>query len=186
MVTYFLIPKFARSALSRQQLPLSTFLDFNKMREILSINDIVLINTLQKGSNWAKLLGIGRCSVEQDFWFDSSMSLYDIWYKSATEENKTYLLNILSVLVESGQANDEIAERLFNNSHGSEIGKIEQPYEIVDIGPKYYGIILESGVFPNWDLSNKLIKDILRSMYLYGSQSEIAKTEFFRLYMNRL
>ncbi len=185
MVNHILIPRFVQKALNRQKLPLSTIADFNKMRELMSINDIVLIQTLQRSEHWKTLLDITVVEAK-DFWYGTDMRLYDLWYSSATEENKTYLVNILSVLVESGQANDEIAERLFNNKGDASAQELENPYEVVDIGPKYYGIILDSGVFPNRDLSNKLVKDILRSMYLYCSQSEVASTELFKLYMSRL
>ena len=205
MVNHILIPRFIQKALSRHNLPLSSFIDFNKMREFLSINDIVLVQTLQRNEHWKTLLDITAVE-DKDFWYGTDSCLYNLWYESATEENKTYLVNILSVLVESGQANDEIAERLFNNDGGATDKTIDGelsndpldnvvaqaqepetlPYEIIDIGSKYYGIILDSGVFPNREFSNKLIKDILRSSYLYCSQSEVAQTQLFRLYMNRL
>ena len=204
MVNHILIPRFIQKALSRHNLPLSSFIDFNKMREFLSINDIVLVQTLQRNEHWKTLLDITAVE-DKDFWYGTDSCLYNLWYESATEENKTYLVNILSVLVESGQANDEIAERLFNNHDCVEsndsvasnnisvievadsVNKLEtQPYEVHDIGPKYYGIILESSVSPNRDFSNKLIKDILKSMYLYCSQSEVARSPLFKLYMDRL
>lgn len=204
MVNYILIPRFIQKALNRHKLPLSSFIDFNKMREFLSINDIVLVQTVQRNEHWKTLLDI-NVTEDKDFWYSSDMSLYNLWYDSATEENKAYLVNILSVLVESGQANDEIAERLFNkhdcintdnnpsNAGTDAVDCVEvvkepevQSYEIHDIGPKYYGIILESNVFPNRDFSNKLIKDILKSMYLYCSQSEVARSPLFKLYMSRL
>ena len=204
MVNHILIPRFIQKALSRHNLPLSSFIDFNKMREFLSINDIVLVQTLQRNEHWKTLLDITAVE-DKDFWYGTDSCLYNLWYESATEENKTYLVNILSVLVESGQANDEIAERLFNKHDCVEsndsvasnnisvievadpINKLEtQPYEVHDIGPKYYGIILESSVFPNRDFSNKLIKDVLKSMYLYCSQSEVVRSTLFKLYMDRL
>ena len=205
MVNHILIPRFVQNVLKRNKLPLSTVADFNKVRELLSVNDIVLIQTLQRGEYWKTLLSI--TPVEDNMLhIASDMRLYDLWYASATEENKAYLVNILGVLVESGQAKDEIAERLFNNDGGAGdkavVGEVSNdpidqvtaqaqepetpPYEIIDIGPKYYGIVLDSGVFPNREFSNKLIKDILRSSYLYCSQSEVAQTQLFRLYMNRL
>lgn len=205
MVNHILIPRFVQNVLKRNKLPLSTVADFNKVRELLSVNDIVLIQTLQRGEYWKTLLSI--TPVEDNMLhIASDMHLYDLWYASSTEENKAYLVNILGVLVESGQAKDEIAERLFNNVGGAADKTIDGelsndpldnvvaqaqepetlPYEIIDIGPKYYGIILDSGVFPNREFSNKLIKDILRSSYLYCSQSEVAQTQLFRLYMNRL
>lgn len=205
MVNHILIPRFVQNVLKRNKLPLSTVADFNKVRELLSVNDIVLIQTLQRGEYWKTLLSI--TPVEDNMLhIASDMHLYDLWYASSTEENKAYLVNILGVLVESGQAKDEIAERLFNNNGGATDKTIDGelsndpldnvvaqaqepetlPYEIIDIGPKYYGIILDSGVFPNREFSNKLIKDILRSSYLYCSQSEVAQTQLFRLYMNRL
>lgn len=205
MVNHILIPRFVQNVLKRNKLPLSTVADFNKVRELLSVNDIVLIQTLQRGEYWKTLLSI--TPVEDNMLhIASDMRLYDLWYASSTEENKAYLVNILGVLVESGQAKDEIAERLFNNDGGATDKTIDGelsndpldnvvaqaqepetlPYEIIDIGSKYYGIILDSGVFPNREFSNKLIKDILRSSYLYCSQSEVAQTQLFRLYMNRL
>lgn len=205
MVNHILIPRFVQNVLKRNKLPLSTVADFNKVRELLSVNDIVLIQTLQRGEYWKTLLSI--TPVEDNMLhIASDMHLYDLWYASATEENKAYLVNILGVLVESGQAKDEIAERLFNNDGGAGdkavVGEVSNdpidqvtaqaqepetpPYEIIDIGPKYYGIVLDSGVFPNREFSNKLIKDILRTSYLYCSQSEVAQTQLFRLYMNRL
>ena len=185
MVTHIVLPSFVQNVLKRNKLPLSTIADFNKVRELLSINDIVLIQTLNRSEHWKTLLGVNVVEA-QNFWYGSDMSLYDLWYNSATEENKTYLVNILSVLVESGQANDEIAERLFNNKENTPAQELENSYEIIDIGPKYYGLLLEPGVFPNRDLSNKLVKDLLRSMYLYCSQAEVARTELFKLYMSRL
>lgn len=185
MVEHFVIPHFVRDALKRRGLPLGTILDFNKVREVLSINDIVLVQTLQKSEVWKKLLGIDHQDVK-NFHYGTDMSLYGTWYDSASVENREYLVKILSVLVESGQANDEIAERLFSNNRGVQAQEPVTSYEITDIGPKYYGIIIESGVFPNRTLSNKLLKDILKSMYLYHSQSEIAGLELFRLYMGRL
>lgn len=205
MVNHILIPRFIQNVLKRNKLPLSTVADFNKVRELLSVNDIVLIQTLQRGEYWKTLLSI--TPVEDNMLhIASDMRLYDLWYASSTEENKAYLVNILGVLVESGQAKDEIAERLFNNDGGATDKTIDGelsndpldnvvaqaqepetlPYEIIDIGSKYYGIILDSGVFPNREFSNKLIKDILRTSYLYCSQSEVAQTQLFRLYMNRL
>ena len=197
MVNYFLIPHFVQKALGRHNLPLSSFTDFNKMREFLSINDIVLTQTLQTHKYWKILLGINAVE-DKDFFYAREIGLYSLWYNSATEENKTYLVNILSVLVESGQANDEIVERLFNkrdtvdanNNSDGDIANVvildPYSYEIQDIGPKCYGIIVGPNAFPNLDFSNKLIKDILKSMYIYCSQSEIARTELFKLYMGRL
>lgn len=205
MVNHILIPRFVQNVLKRNKLPLSTVADFNKVRELLSVNDIVLIQTLQRHEYWKTLLSI--TPVEDNVVnISSDMRLYDLWYASSTEENKAYLVNILGVLVESGQAKDEIAERLFNNAGSASNSSVEGelsndpldnvkaqaqepetlPYEIIDIGPKYYGIVLDSGVFPNREFSDKMIKDILRSMYLYCSQSEVAQTQLFQLYMKRL
>ncbi len=192
MVTHILIPRFIQRALGKHNLRLSDIANFNKVKEVLSSNDIVLLQTLNNSKHWGQVLDLNVVE-RNDIYFGTDMSLYSLWYENATPENRTYLVNVLSVLVDSGQANDEIAERLFNNSGNEEAIATSQaqepdklPYEIIDIGPKYYGIIIEPNVFPNRDFSNKLIKDILKSTYIYCNQSEVARMELFRLYMGRL
>lgn len=210
MTTYTLIPRFIQRVLQRHQLPLSSILNFDKMKETLSVNDIVLLASLQESKYWARLLSCNEFGgvAESQFYYGSYLNIYELWYKTANPENSSSLVKILANLVESGQANDEIVERLFSNKKGvnyaapisqgenpdgmSAVTSREtaqepaQPYEIIDIGPECYGIIIESGVFPDRELSNKLIKDILKSMYIYMSQSEVAQTQFFKLYLDRL
>ena len=181
-MTFLLIPHFVLDVLKRHNLPSSTILDFDKLREVVSVNDMAALNNLQEC--WSSILETNRM---KHFYCDNETSLYNLWNNSATGDGKTFLDNVFSqVLVETGQNQKELSERLFDAQSKSE--NHQKAYELIDMGNKVFGVVIYPGFFPveKSTLSKNILKDIVRAMYLYYVQSRIARSPFFELYVKSL
>lgn len=173
MVNYILIPSFIRDTLVRRNFSVSAILDFNKIREVLSINDIAILLRLQKFNE--AILPNSKDAFD--------FNLYNSWFNSSSKENNPYLDSALALSTQT-QTDLAIKDRIFNPDQ-KDSSRMET-YEINDLGSKYYGIVLFPGIFPNKELSSTLIKDIIRGMYVYCPHDEIAETTLFRYYVQTL
>ena len=178
MTEFIFLPNNIKNVLARNKYTWTDFLHYECARDVFATNDIVFMLALNDEATNPLLFS----STDGVF----KNALIRIWMDSV--KNNSELSNSLSSLyhdlVLTGQANKEVSDRLFNNNPSTNENK--KPYEIVDISDKCYGVLLEPGHFPNYDLSNKLIRDLIKAMYVYHSQSDIAHTKLFELYLKRL
>lgn len=176
MVNYILIPSFINGTLKRNNLSINDILNFSKIGSLFSINDIVMLYALQGLSD--------ILTNDEKVKFTYMSDIECEWSKTVVDEDRKYFDTIVNgVLVESGQAKKELDDRLFNKNN---LDESNEKYELIDIGNKYYGIIIYPGVFPDSVLSKKLIKDVIKSMYRYKSHEEIARTQLYELYIKNL
>lgn len=179
MINFIFIPEFVATSLSRKGIELATILDFAKLRQSLSINDIAITAELQKHLD--KLL---PSIPGKETYYGFENSLVDTWYQNADAETQVYINEVFSkVLVDSGQAKQETIDRLFNKDYQSEEASKETPYDLVDLGRKYYGIIVKPGIFPDPYQSKQLIRSLVKASYVYETQDVIAQSSLFRQYV---
>lgn len=176
MVNFLLVPHFIVNVLKRHQLPLSAVYDLKKLRELVSIHDLAVFTALQK--HWPTVLGINPKYP------DYILNLM-ITEGASPEDRAFFNETVNTLLVESGQIQTEVKNRLFDTTSLDKT-TYPQPYEIKDLGSQCYGVIVYPGYFPNPQLGRALVRDLVSAMYLYCRHDEIAATEFFKVYTTHL
>jgi hypothetical protein len=187
----YLLPHWAVDTLQRQQLNASTILDFQKVRQYLSLSDIAGIAAMKKFDDYIT----GSKNSE----FSSNIS-YE-WSVSATPKDKSFLYEQLDPLSQDESVIEMNKVRLFLPEQGTgqtapELDSSSQadsvsakPYTIVHLDNNSLGVVLKAhGLTPGFLYKNRLslISDILKQLYVYESSSAVAKSPLFVRYLELL
>lgn len=184
MITYLFIPSFIRDQLTRNNLPLSKIKDFETVKRLFSINDIALLVQLAKQDNTNKILSPFKTQESSVYICSDILNYWNKYLVKNQEVSQDFFKN-LNVLVDSGQAQKELVERLFKTE--TPAIEADKKYEITDIGDQCYGVIVYPDVFPNSIYCKELIRDMIGVMYCYKRIDEIAREEdLFKHYVNQL
>lgn len=177
MVNFVLVPGFAQDVLKRNHLPLSAFLDFKTLRGVMSVNDIVLAAALQ--DQWTTL-----CGPEVQYYSNHTLETH--WMKTATPTDQKFLNEVIFRLArESGKSiNKEMEERLFDSALKGSTDQM--PYKIYDLQSELYGIVIYPGFVSDSRIQNKLVEDIVKSLYVYCAHHQVAESPFFARYLTCL
>ncbi len=176
-----IIPSFIAETLSRKNIPIKSVVDFNKIKDVLSVNDIATFLGIQDSKYWKLLVPTSLKNEEY-----TNFNFYTLLSNSADTVNRKHFDSIYSHLVDTRQCDKEILERLFNaNNKNSDS---EKPYEMIDIADQLVGVIIYPGYFPEESIKNpnKILSDIIKKMYVYHPLDEIAKSCFYRPYIASL
>lgn len=178
----YLFPHWAIDVFHRHGLNASSILDFSKVSQYLSLNDISGIIALQKQD--AYLLG----SKNSEF----STNISYEWSVSATPKDKLALLDQIIPLSQDQSVIEMVQARLFtpqdSNIDNSNTDK-ELPYTIVHLENNAIAVIFKAhGLTPTALSKYRLIllRDILKQLYVYDSQSAVAQSPLFARYLDLL
>lgn len=178
--TAVLIPVWILETLKRNNLPLSACLDLEKIKSILSLNDLATFLSIQDDRYMKLLTGVNEHL--------SQLSL--IWSDGIPKSNpelKTFFWETLSVIAKDAAFHKEITSRLFSEETNS--NQYEEPFTIYDLTPEVYGIVIYPGHFitdNNIELQRAVVEAILEVSYVYASFHDVARTPFFKRYLELL
>jgi len=174
-----LIPFWVQETLKRNGLQLSACLDLYTIRPFVSTNDLACFLTLQNSEYTNIIIGANSFST-----------LSMLWSENINKTNidlETYRLNTLAPLVGDKTIHDELNHRLFE-LNTSEID-YKEPFAIYDLTPDVIGTVIYPGYFKpsnNIALQKEINEGIIEVLYRYNSFHEVAKTPFFRRYLELL
>lgn len=171
-----LIPFWIQEILGRNRLPLSACLELDKLKNIISMDDIASFSALQQ--SFQKLIGISMMD-----------ELYFNWRNSIPEgypENIAYAELVNTVSFDTATISG-MNMRLFEPE--AKTDQYNEPFAIHDITPEVIGIVIYPGFFTNntdTNLQKLLIEGILKLLYVYDAYHDVAKTPLFRRYLELL
>ncbi len=173
-----LIPHWVQEILQRNQLPLSACLDLEKIKPIMSLNDLVSFAALQ--SFYKQITGA-----------DSPMnSLLWVWSQSFPTTNvemKDFLWNKVNTLSSDASFKNEVKTRLL--SADARVSQHKDAFITYDLQPQVVGVVIFPGFFVGEygsEFQKPLVEAILKLLYVYESTHEVAKTPLFKRYLELL
>jgi hypothetical protein len=177
-----LIPYWVEEVLRRKQLPLATCLDFQKLRPVLALSDLVAFVALQ--DCWGQLTG------EKEPGTNGALVLH--WFlqlpASARDANQDLSNNVLPLAADPSVRKD-LQARLFEGSARMEHAK--EPFISYDLTPEFAGAVIYPGFFGkdvagDGGLRGEFVKAMLKVLYVYEPHNEVAKTPLFHRYLSLL
>lgn len=172
------LPFWVRDALYRNDLRLEDILRLDKIRSVMSINDLACLMRLQD-----ELDPIVGCKISPN------TALFDAWYVRANEENRQWLLNTAGPYASNQTIFQELAARLFMKESANP-ARFGVPFEAVDISRDVAAIIINPGFFTdqaiNAEIHIQVIEAILKLLYMYQPYNEVCATEWGKQYLKLL
>lgn len=179
-----LIPYWIEETLQRNPVArLSDCLDFPKLRPLVAAADLAGFAALQKC--FESVFGCKEidCDVVR-------ASLPLIWGDSLPNNNEaaySYLWNTVCPLEDDPTVGRDVACRLFDE--GARLPRCEVPYALRDLSPTVLGVVIYPGFFVGADAFKHQLavtRDVLKTLYVYDTHSEVAKTSLFKRYLELL
>ena len=174
-----LIPFWVHETLRRNKMELSEVLDFKKMREVLTLQDMACFLALQEYA--AMLTGAQEMHMG---------SLYFGWSASilANEhEVQSYLGEQVGRLAEDASTRKEVFARLF--AENSRCERHEKPFICYDLSPEFEGVVINPGFFTqigDRQLQSDFVAALLKALYVYEPYNEVSKTPLFKRHLELL
>ena len=179
---FVFIPFWVENVLTRNNYSLIDVLDITKLKSILSINDIAQLHSLQKMQEIQLIKEL-----------DSNWCLFNSWRTSTQESNsKAELDSVIEPLSCSKDLQSDLLNRLSLEyaPMAYDVGNSGLPrYKIVDLNRDVTAVILNPGFLEyERDKLNrfKLISDLLKSLYVYNTISEVSSHRLFGTYIHLL
>ena len=169
----YVIPSWVANTIKRHQMPLSDLLVFNKIKSILSMNDLLSIETAQ--SYFEEVVGIKE--------FQSI--LYE-WTSTANDVDKVYIRTQLEPLSKDKFQRDTVHTLLFtetNNLSG------QTPFEVVPLADLAIGVVISPGAFAGTKAKDhhlSVLRAILKQLYVYEKRTPVTASELYCRYLELL
>lgn len=178
-----LIPYFIHNTLKRNGLNLSECLDLLKLREYFSIEDLAIFSSLNSVDGFLAVFG-----GKKEFYYGDSNFISMTWCKNVDKivpEKKENFQNTLSLINRLESWNDT-SSRLFSKDCIEVESDVQ--YEVHDFESGFLGVVIYPGKFINNDigLHKSLISDVLDVFYAYLKFHEVARSAYFRRYLELL
>lgn len=171
-----LIPHWIADVLRRKQLPLATVVDFPQLRKVVPAEDLAALVALQE--QWNILCGLQE---------PCAGSIVCQWFKTVghagTEDNTALSSTVLPLAADPSVGRD-LQTRLFAGS--GRLEQQEEPFVVVDLSAEFAGVVVNPGFFGSGDfvaLAKQFLTAVLKALYVYEPQNEVAKTPLFRRYL---
>lgn len=165
------VPHWIKTIMERHQLPLTKVTDLVALRQVTSLEDLIL--TYRLNSNLVPVLGyVSGESCILSHWLDGrdeSMVIYN------------QLLDLLCL------HEDGLEARLYNEA--AREPRFKNPYEIIDISSDVFLVVIYPGFFGGalaCDYQKALVTDYLKQWYGYNNYDTIAQSQFFEQYLKQL
>ncbi len=179
---FVFIPFWVENVLTRNNNSLIDVLKFSKLHSILSINDIAQLMSLQS---------LQEIKIIKEL--DSNWCLFNSWRNNTQESNsKTELDSVIEPLSCSKDLQSDLLNRLSLEyaPMAYDVSDSGLPrYKIVDLNRDVTVVILNPGFveFERDKLNHfKLISDLLKSLYVYNTISEVSSHWLFSKYLHLL
>lgn len=169
----YVIPNWIAATLKRHQMQLSDLLVFNKIKSILSMNDLLSIEAAQ--SYFKEVIGIK----------ENQSILYE-WYSTANDVDKVYINTQIEPLSKDKFQRDTVHSLLFtetNNLSG------QPPFEVVPLADLAIGVVISPGAFAGTKANDhhlSVIRDILKQLYVYEKRTPVTASGLYLRYLELL
>jgi hypothetical protein len=197
------VPYWIAGMLERNNLPLSTVLDYRKISQFLSAQEQGNMLLFQNFNPFIEKMSDGRrvpdcqsCCVVGDTNITESLQSYtltSVWEKSvsnssdANDNNLRRGLQNLSSLAWGQLAEAEVNMR-FDPVNAGRVSH-EHPFITYDVEREFLIVVVYPAFFESANYAaNKfaLCKDVLKVLYVYNSYASGCKTPYFRKYLEAL
>lgn len=171
------MPYWLLTALKRNEMSLSDLLDYNKLKRIVSPDNVSV------------LLGFQQLDVEPIFNTINDGRLSNRWRETCSSENRQELDSFGQNLSHSeGSVVREISLK-FDLQLYSKDRETKPAYELVDFTREEVALVLYPGFFqeikdPAFELN--LARDMLKTLYKYFKQHDVSHTALFKHYVKLL
>lgn len=182
-----LIPYWVVRVLKRNSLSLSDVLDYNKIRNVLSIEDAADLLSLQHlyvapfidRNYFGRLLNSWEESASGDLKRELVSSVISLSYSEGSKESNLLRLN-------KDHTDDDIT-RFGNDTESSDKG--QPAFELVDFDRNVFALILKPG-FTEYVSTYKgqieLVTAMLKQLYVYYKVHKVSSTTLFDSYVKLL
>lgn len=174
-----IIPHWVYETLKRNSMKIEDCLNFNKIKPIMSAEDLGSFLAIQQSTE--HLVGT---PIQQSGQFD----LLSKWMGSASKENISYLANTVHMVAMTPDCISMVKEQLFDE--GSRQDHHKEPFIIYELERDVSGIVVYPGFFTvNADpaMYFKAVKAILGTLYANSaSPNLVSSTGWFRRYLELL
>lgn len=171
--SFILVPFWVEDALRRKKLPLASILDYDKMAEVMSIEDRSAFLNIQRADKIAL--------------FSSSFNscLLGSWEQSARSEQKAVLDSAVVPMSYSESASVDTYERLAIGDKRPE----SKTWEVVDFDRNIVAIVLKPGFVEAVKIDSialQLVEDVLAVFYGYYEVHQVSQLPIFGKYLGLL
>ena len=174
-----LIPHWVQETIKRNGLTLSDVLNFEKIKPLLSVQDLVGLLTLQDFTK--PVFGVDYINS----------NLWNIWSDSISKDNqnlKKFFTDSVTQLSHDQSFHKEVNDRLFCEDARTDFHK--EPFDTYDLPmTDVVAVVIYPGFFvgnANASLQQSLIEAILKVLYVYEPSHEVAKTPLFKRFLELL
>lgn len=179
-----IIPYWIAESIKRAGVSVSDCLDYNKIKKVVSTNDLLTFLASQEISS--SLIGgnTGGSSWDLGFTWNESM-------KGCTEEQRKEAGTLYDLSCSVNYL-EEVKSRLFTpGANGPDYSPTyEKPYITYDLMPDVIGVVVHPGFFTestSKELQLSLVDAILKVLYVYNTAyHEVASTLWFKRYLELL
>jgi hypothetical protein len=172
------VPFWIADTVHRNKMMLADALDFEKIRRFCSPADLAGFIAVQDCAT--NLVG-GETHA-------GSWSLYQVWSESLrTEDGKSLLANTVYPLTYDESFVKDAKERLFGEDSRNE--RYSEPFHYYDIAPAVGAMVISPGFYTAMasdELHLTTVEQILKALYVYAPHDEVARTPWFRRYLELL
>lgn len=171
--TFILVPYWVQDMLQRNKLPMASVLDYNKMSELMSIEDRSAFLNIQLANKIAL--------------FATSCNSYLLgsWEQSADTKQKAVLDSAVVPKSYSETASQDNCERLELGDKSPE----DRPWAIVDFDRNVFAIVLKPGFIDavkDSALALQFTREILEVFYGYYKVHQVSQLSIFSKYLEFL
>jgi hypothetical protein len=114
-----------------------------------------------------------------------------VWSKSIPDDQpalRDFLFQQVDALSSDASHRKEVHGRLFSEDSRDEQHK--EPFICYDLTPDVCGVVIYPGFFVGKNSAKELqlafVREVLKVLYVYDTQSEVAKTSLFKRYLELL
>lgn len=172
------VPYWIADSVHRNKMNLADMLDFEKIRRVCAPADMAGLLIVQEFAT--HLVGgdlhIGTWGIDQ------------AWYESLrTEESRTFYQNTVIPLTCDESFVKDAKDRLFGEDSRTE--RHSEPFNYYDIAPAVGAMVISPGFYtasaPD-ELYLATVEAILKALYVYTPPNEVARTPWFKRWLQLL
>ncbi len=168
-----IVPSLIKDVLSRYKMPVSDILNFNKLCEVLSPEDIRALLIFQYHGAYKDYL------IEEN----NNTALLSIWQQNLSVEKTSFLDSLVKLNEEQNFDKDSLNKYITDAKESS----IE--FSIIPVSSETIFLIINKNLTYSEDYIEQdinIVENILRVLYGEYVQEDIARTSIFRRYIKML
>ena len=180
MPRIILIPHWVLEIMNRNQLGRADCLDYQKIKDIMSVNDQLVFCAVQNET--MKVMGV-------EFLAPSLAWLWSDGVPNDQSTLKQYLRNEFDRMSRDVSIKQQVSDRLFTTLPNPTENSEKNSFITYDITPNVVGVVLKPGYFTepnNYKLQLEVIRSVLKILYMYETYHEVAKHSVYKRYLELL